>query len=110
MGEPFHAMHHYCWGLMKLNRALYLARTDQARMFYFRDAISSSTMSWRSPENFILRPEILTKKGQCLIRLGRGAAAVPDLERAIELKPDYWPPYVQLSDYYKESGPDRAGS
>ena len=31
-------------------------------------------------------------------------AAVPDLERAIALKPDYWPPYVQLSDYYKESG------
>ena len=36
--------------------------------------------------------------------MGRGAAAVPDLERAIDLKPDYWPPYVQLSDYYKESG------
>ena len=46
----------------------------------------------------------MTKKGQSLIRLGRGAAAVPELERAIALKPDYWPPYVQLSDYYKESG------
>jgi tetratricopeptide (TPR) repeat protein len=33
-----------------------------------------------------------------------GVLAVPELERAIELKPDYWPPYVQLSDYYKESG------
>ena len=105
MGESFNAMHHYCWGLMKLNRALYLARTEQARSFYFRDAILEfDYVLERSPENFILRPEILTKKGQSLIRLGRGAAAVPELERAIALKPDYWPPYVQLSDYYKESG------
>ena len=71
MGEPFHAMHHYCWGLMKLNRALYLARSEQARTFYFRDAILEfDYVLERSPENFILRPEILTKKGQCLIRLG----------------------------------------
>ncbi len=105
MGEPFHAMHHYCWGLMKLNRALYLARNDQARLFYFRDAILEfDYVLERSPEDFILKPEILTKKGQSLIRLGRGAVAVQDLERAIALKPDYWPPYVQLSDYYKESG------
>ena len=24
-----------------------------------------------------------------------------DLNRAIELKPDHWPPYAALSDYYK---------
>ena len=65
MGEPFHAMHHYCWGLMKLNRALYLARSAQVSVFYFRDAILEfDYVLERSPENFILRPEILTKKGQ----------------------------------------------
>jgi hypothetical protein len=26
------------------------------------------------------------------------------LHRAIELKPQYWPPYVALSDYFKELG------
>lgn len=98
-------MHHYCWGLMKLNRALYLARSDQARQFYFRSAIGEfDYMLEHAPEDFVLRPEILTKKGQSLIRLGRGPLAVPILERAIELKPDYWPPYVQLSEHYKESG------
>ena len=25
-------------------------------------------------------------------------------ERAAELKPDYWPPFGQLGDYYKEKG------
>jgi tetratricopeptide (TPR) repeat protein len=105
MGETFNAMHHYCWGLMKLNRALYLARSAQARTFYFAEAISEfDYVLERSADDFVLRPEILTKKGQSLVRLGRGPLAVPILERAIELKPDYWPPYVQLSEYYKEVG------
>ena len=98
-------MHHYCWGLMKLNRALYLARSEQVRTFYFSSAIVEfDYVLDHAPEDFVLRPEILTKKGQCLIRLRRGPLAVQEFERAIELKPDYWPPYVQLSDYYKESG------
>jgi tetratricopeptide (TPR) repeat protein len=105
LGKPFHAMHHYCWGLMKLNRALYLARSDQVRKFYFSSAIGEfDYVLEHSSDDFVLRPEILTKKGQCLIRLGRGPQAVEILEHAIELKPDYWPPYVQLSDYYKEAG------
>jgi tetratricopeptide (TPR) repeat protein len=105
MGETFNAMHHYCWGLMKLNRALYLARSAQVRTYYFGDAILEfDYVLEHSTEDFLLRPEILTKKAQSLIKLGKGPLAVPILERAIELKPDYWPPYVQLSDYYKESG------
>ena len=34
MGPAFHALHHYCWGLMKTNRALLLARTQQVRTYY----------------------------------------------------------------------------
>lgn len=105
MGKPFHHMHHYCWGLMKLNRAQYLARSDQVRNFYFGSSIQEfDYVLERSPEDFVLRAEILTKKGQGLIGLGRGPFAVPILESAIELKPEYWPAYVQLSDYYKNSG------
>lgn len=105
LGQPFHAMHHYCWGLMKLNRALFLARTDQSRTFYFGAAIAEfDYVLERSPDDFVLRPEMLTKKGQALIRLGRGPVAVPILEKAIELNPNYWPPYVQLSEHYKSSG------
>lgn len=105
LGKPFQALHHYCWGLMKLNRALFLARDNQARMFYFRDAINEfDYVLERAPEDFILLPEILTKKGQALIRLGRGPLAVPILEKAVELKPDYWPAYVQLSEHYQASG------
>jgi tetratricopeptide (TPR) repeat protein len=103
--EVFNAMHHYCWGLMKLNRALYLARDETARKFYFGAAIPEfDYVLERSPESFVLRPEILTKKGQALILSGRVGPGVSELERAIALKPDYWPPYVQLSNYYKRTG------
>ena len=98
-------MHHYCWGLMKLNRALYLSRSQQGRTFYFADSIGEfDYVLGHAPKDFVLLPEILTKKGQSLIALGRGPVAVPILEHAIELKADYWPPYVQLSEYYKASG------
>ena len=49
-------------------------------------------------------PEIHTKKGENLMRLGRTALAIAELERAIQLKPDYWPPYAYISDYYKKKG------
>lgn len=105
LGQPFHSLHHYCWGLMKLNRALFLARDAQTRTFYFGSAIHEfDFVLERAPENFVLAPEILTKKGQALIRMGRGPMAVPILEKAIALKPDYWPPYVQLSEHYQASG------
>ena len=40
LGPGFHTMHHYCWGLMKTNRALLLSRDQQSRQFYLNDAIN----------------------------------------------------------------------
>ena len=105
MGDTFKAMHHYCWGMMKTNRAILLARTRQTRMFYLHDSIGEFDYVIRSaPKDFVLLPEILTKKGENLIRLGRAPLGIQELTRAIELKPDYWPPYAYLSDHYKAAG------
>lgn len=105
MGEIFNAMHHYCGGLMKTNRAILLARTQQARTFYLSESIGEfNYVIERAPSDFVLMPEILTKKGENLIRLGRAALGIREFERAIEVKPDYWPPYAQLSDYYRDAG------
>ena len=104
-GQTFHAMHHYCWGLMRTNRALMLTRTKEGRQRYLQEAIwDFDYVIERAPANFVLLPEILTKKGEHLIRLERGPLAEPELRRAIELKPDYWPPFVALSDYYRTRG------
>jgi len=105
MGPTFKHMHHYCWGLMKTNRALLFTRAPQHRTFYLDSSISEFdyVISY-APRDFILLPEILTKKGENLIRLGRASQGALELLRAIELKPDYWPPYAAVSDYYKEIG------
>jgi tetratricopeptide (TPR) repeat protein len=105
LGDTFHAMHHFCWGLMKANRAILLARTEKDRIFYLNDSINEfDFVIRRAPQDFTLLPEILTKKGENLFRLGNASLGILELHHAIRLKPDYWQPYVQLSDYYKGTG------
>jgi tetratricopeptide (TPR) repeat protein len=105
LGQSFHHMHHYCWGLMKTNRALFLARDQTARRFYLNDSLTEIDYVIRHvPEDFILLPEILTRKGENLILLGKGSVGILELERAIDLRPDYWIPYGHISDYYKTLG------
>jgi tetratricopeptide (TPR) repeat protein len=103
--DAFHAMHHYCGGLMETNRAQFLSRTPQERRFYLEHSIVEfDYVIQRVPQDFKLLPEILTKKGEILIRLGRAQLGIVEFQRAIDLRPDYWPPYVQLSDFYKGTG------
>lgn len=105
MGPPYEAMHHYCWGLMKLHRATVLARDATARRFYFGSAIGEFDYVLRYVRpDFAMLPEILTKRGEALLGLDRAAQAIAEFERAIESKPDYWPPYARLSDYYRSIG------
>jgi tetratricopeptide (TPR) repeat protein len=105
MGPVFHDMHHYCFGLMKTHRGLYLSRDANTRNFYLNDALSEfDYVIVRAPETFVMLPEIVSKKGEVLVQLGRGPLAVMEFERAIELKPDFWPPYAHLGDYYKGVG------
>jgi tetratricopeptide (TPR) repeat protein len=108
LGPAFHHLHHYCYGLMKTNRANLLVQDQTMRRFYLTDAITEyDYVIERSSNDFILLPEILSKKGENLIALGKGPVAVFELNRAIQLKDDYWPPYAQLSDYYKDTGDPR---
>jgi tetratricopeptide (TPR) repeat protein len=106
LGEKnFDTLHHYCWALMKTNRATILARSQQDRHHYLGDSIRDfDYVVERVPSEFVLLPEILTKRGENLVKLGRTTQGVADLERAIELKSDYWPPYGVLSDHYKAVG------
>jgi tetratricopeptide (TPR) repeat protein len=104
MGETFHHMHHYCYGLMNATRAM-LATEVNPRNFYLRAAIGEMDyVIERTTPDFILMPEMLTKKGQALIRLGRSALGLEQIEKAAQLKPDYWPAYVAMADHYKDTG------
>ena len=103
-GPVFHAMHHYCWGLMYMRRST-LVSNRQGREYYLNTAIAEfDYVIDRAPADFVLLPEIFWKKGDVLIRLGKGPAGAKALMQAIELKPDYWPPYISLGDYYRDAG------
>lgn len=105
MGNIFNAMHHYCAGLIKTNRAILLSVTPEERSFYLYDSLTEfDYVIERAPQDFNLLPEIFTKKGQNLVRLDKGYLATVEFKRAIELKPDYWQAYAGLSDYYKGRG------
>lgn len=105
IGPTFQHLHHYCWGLMNLNRATILARDERTRRFYLSNAVREfDYVIERAPANFALLPEILTRKGEALIRLGQGSLAVSQLEQATQLKRDYWPAYAALSDFYRSQG------
>ena len=109
MGEKmFATIHHYCNGLSHMNFALLMARSRSDRRSHLNRSISEFDYVIRNAEQhsheFVLLPEILTKKGETLIHLGRVAEGVAELLRAIEIKPDYWPPYASLSDHYKATG------
>ncbi len=102
---PFHHMHHYCAGLQHINHAKFVARSQGERNQRFSWAVLEFEYVLKSTTPaFALWPEILTKKGESLIAMGKAPLAIADLLRAIELKPDYWPPYAALSDYYKNNG------
>src|SRR5581483_449641 len=86
-------------------RALLLVHDQQTRKHYLTNSIGEfDYVIYRVPTDFKLLPEILTKKGENLIRLERSAEGIEQLERAIALKADYWPPYAALSDYYSSVG------
>ena len=95
-------LHHYCWGLENTSRGLYFSTNSRERNHEFSEAVREiDYVLARVTPDFALLPEILTKRGENLMRLGKAAEGVRDLSRAIELKPDHWPPYAAMSDYYK---------
>jgi len=105
MGDVFIHMHHYCFGLMDQKRALFLSETPQERTHNLGISISEfDYVIQRAPQEFYLLPEILTKKGESLTKLGRGGAAALEFQQAIRLKPDYWQAYAGMSDHYRVSG------
>lgn len=105
LGPGFHTLHHYCWAIIGAHRGLFLARTKQTREFYLTYAIKDiDFVIDNSPPDFALLPELRTEKAKYLIHLGKGPLAIAELLRAIQDKPDYWPPYAVLGDYYKDQG------
>ena len=105
LGYSYLNLHHYCWGLMDINRAAFFSDTPQDRKHNLGASIHEfDYVIQHAPSDFLLLPEILTKRAESLIRLDRWVEGMRDLQRAIQIKTDYWPAYAAVSDYYKKNG------
>lgn len=105
----FQHLHHYCYGLIAQNRATFQARDAREREQRLRESLREfDYVLQQSPPDFLMLPEILTKRADSLIRLGAGAQGESELRRALGLKADYWPAWLALADYYHEKLGDAA--
>jgi tetratricopeptide (TPR) repeat protein len=105
MGDMFNHMHHYCLGLMASNRAMFLSDTRQDRAHNLGNSITEfDYVIQRAPPGYPMLPEMLTKKGESLIRLDRAGEGIVELKQAIRIKADYSLAYAAMSDYYKGTG------
>jgi tetratricopeptide (TPR) repeat protein len=105
MGPMFNNMHHYCWGLMDVNRAVLLSNTREERAHWLSNSINEFNYVLRgAPPDFALLPEIHTRKGESLILLDRSEEGVLEFQRAIAIQADYALAYAAMSDFYKETG------
>ena len=105
MGSTYEHIHHYCRGLVHTNRATMFFRDPQDIRFALNKSLDEFGYVLRhAPMDFVLLPEIFTKRGDNLNRLGRTEEGMEDLRRAMKLKPDYWPPYAAISDHYRRQG------
>jgi tetratricopeptide (TPR) repeat protein len=102
--QNFMHLHHYCAALFHTSRGMYFEKTKAGRDAAF--ALSLGEYDYaiaRVEQTFPLLPEILTKKGETLVLLGRSEAIGP-LHMAISLRADYWPAYAAMSDYFRNMG------
>ena len=100
------SLHHYCFGLQSL------IRVDRSRgveqKYWLSQAIGhfkERSSGWEG-STCPLRPEAYTNLGKALLRQNKALAgqAVANFNKALDLRPDYVPAYLALSDAYLSLG------
>jgi tetratricopeptide (TPR) repeat protein len=111
LGGTFHHMHHYCWALGHLRKATldFKLSSGEKRHLYKVAVGDIDYVLGHAPDDYVLLPEILTRRGEALMRLKEFPAADASYARAIAARKDYWPAYIGYSDSLLAQGKhDRA--
>jgi len=103
LGGEFNHLHHYCGFLVFLNKAK-IRPTFEAKRDLNNVIGDANYVIERVPADYVLLPEFLSKRGEAYLIVGNTSRAVEDLQKAIATKPDYWPPYLLLADFYQRAG------
>lgn len=107
LGRGFQDIHHFCAGMNFLRRAN-RAPTNEVRRFNLKRTVTNMNyMIDHSPPDFVLMPAVYLYKGRALEGLGRMGAAAAAFGKAIALRPDYVPPYVELSAIFHKTGDEK---
>jgi hypothetical protein len=105
MGPSFWHVHHYCWGLIKLERVMTPGTRKELRAGGLKNVAAEMKYVLRNgTPDFILRPEILVRLGDVLILDSEPSAAREAYASARRLKPDYWPAYTRWADVLAKLG------
>lgn len=105
MGPTFWHHHHYCWGLIKMQRARRPGLRPELRAGGFADAIGDFDYVIRhATPNFVLLPEVYFRMGEAYTEMGNDGLALQAFDGAVKAKPDYWPAYVSASAIYERLG------
>ncbi len=109
LGPVFWDMHHYCWALIHLLRASRPGLTKQDRDFQHVRAINDfyyviNQALDRGLKDFVMLPELYYRSGQSYIQTGDMGAALGEYDKAIAVKPDYWPAYLGKAEVFEKVG------
>lgn len=96
-------MHHYCGGLIELNR--YYRSSTGRKKASLHNAVNEFTgmINAFSPDFFLL-PEAYLNRGKTFKFMGRDGQALGDFMKALELNPRLAPASIELANLYAKSG------
>ena len=108
LGPGFLHTHHYCTGLVQLNRYRdHTRRSPQDRAFICRGCRGNELHGHRaSRATYILLPEIYLNRGIAFSLQKRDALAVTDMNKALKLNPHLVGAYLALAMRYAEMKQD----
>lgn len=103
--SPFWGLHHYCWALIAANRATEPGVSANERRYLYTRAIDDTqfVIKLATPE-FKLLPELHLRVGTYHAALGDVGRALASLNTARQLKPDYWPAFLEIADIQSKAG------
>jgi len=105
MGDSFWHMHHYCWGMINLNRARRAGVSSQTSKALLEEVRGDFLyVTSNTPKEFVMLPEIYTRLGEVELMLKQPNRALKAFERAAEQKPDYWPAYSHWAEFLLKTG------
>ena len=99
MGNGFWAMHHYCWGLVRLMRADKAGMSATERKYWRETSVGEfDYVLENTGQDFVMRADVLAKRGDVLRQLARYREAAEAFREAIALRSNYEAAYYGLAD------------